>query len=488
MRENKNYKFRALILNPLTLIIYGITSYYIYSLLKYGGVRSKLPVILIGTTILFVWFLWCIHSYRKENKVYGSSNYFKTWYFTALFILLLTTTIVGINVYKSGVPFKGRLSWFIHDLKNKKEIAFIHNNIYDDGLEGLFKDIGKRVNLPEELYLANKLQLEFDKDGEINSIYTYLYGKDDKGETRSFLISYNRDKSRNLVVYLNGHVNDDYNEEMELQPAIDLMNWISLKERVDRWDEEKYGVLYAGVRDWGYNTDGIIYINMNMDTGKIETKKAENPENEILGYTLSVYIPGKEDTVTPARYIHSGLRVVDEKKDQQAKQWDIGYSYKDGEDTYFLNENLGYKLSVVDAALGSRFYALLQTKDGGNTWSTINPDPFLNRTGVSSGITFINEELGFIGLSHSGGSYGELYRTSNGGISFARVSIQEVEVLVNGLEAYNPFDFPEMPYQENGKLFLLVGQGQDGDYNGGIRSVYETKDDGKTWEYVKEVD
>ena len=487
MKKNKNYKFGALTLNPLILIINGINCYYIYSLLKYGGVRRKLPVILTSTTILVIWFLWCIYRYRKQNKIYDNANYFKIWYFIALFILLSTTVIAGINIYKSGIPFNGKLSWFIHDLKNKREIAFIHNNIYDDGLEGLFKDIGKKANLPEELYISNRFQLEFDKNGEINNIYTYLYGRDHKEETRSFLISYNRDKSEDVTVYLNGYVNEDYNEEMKMQPFIDLMQWVSLKETVDRWDEEQYGILYAGVRNWGYNTDGIIYVKKNIDTGQVETWKTETPKDEILGYTLSVYVPSKEDIITPVRYIHHGFRVLSGKEDEQARQWNIGYSYKDGEETYFLNKNRGYQLSIVDAALGSRFYVLLHTKDSGHTWETINSDPFLNNTGVSSGITFINEELGFIGLSHSGGKYAELYRTEDGGISFKEVSIQEVEVLLNELETYNPFDFPEMPYQEDGKLFLLVGQGQDGDYNGGIKAMYESKDDGKTWEYIKEV-
>lgn len=138
---------------------------------------------------------------------------------------------------------------------------------------------------------------------------------------------------------------------------------------------------------------------------------------------------------------------------------------------------------MVDAALGSRFYALFQTQDGGETWQTMNPDPFLNNTGVSSGITFINEELGFIGLSHSGGDYGELYRTEDGGISFEKVMLPEIEVELNDQETYTPFDFPEMPYEEDGRLILLVGQGQDGDYNSGIKAIYESTDNGRTFIY-----
>src|SRR5699024_11124376 len=114
--------------------------------------------------------------------------------------------------------------------------------------------------------------------------------------------------------------------------------------------------------------------------------------------------------------------------EEEEIKWEIGYNYNEGDETFFLNENLGYQPGVVDAALGSRFYSLFLTNDGGKTWDTLNPDPFLSNLGVSSGITFINESLGFIGLSHSGGSYGELYRTEDGGVSFELVSIPEIEI------------------------------------------------------------
>ncbi|EEM38701.1 hypothetical protein bthur0004_53640 [Bacillus thuringiensis serovar sotto str. T04001] len=34
---------------------------------------------------------------------------------------------------------------------------------------------------------------------------------------------------------------------------------------------------------------------------------------------------------------------------------------------------------------------------------------------------------------------------------------------------------------------MLVGQGADGDYNGNSSILYQSKDQGETWEYVKEV-
>ena len=146
-----------------------------------------------------------------------------------------------------------------------------------------------------------------------------------------------------------------------------------------------------------------------------------------------------------------------------------------------------YALGVVGAALGSRSYALYESNDSGKTWDIINNDPFGGRLGGATGITFIDTKLGFIALSHSGGSYGELYRTDDGGASYKEVSFPEVKVKLNEKETYNPFVLPEMPYREGNELKVLVGQGSNGDYNGVCKALYESKDEGKTWKYVKEV-
>ena len=49
---------------------------------------------------------------------------------------------------------------------------------------------------------------------------------------------------------------------------------------------------------------------------------------------------------------------------------------------------------------------------------------------------------------------------------------------------------PEKVYEKDGKLYMEVGQGADGDYYGDegyCNGLYESSDDGKTWKYVGEV-
>ncbi|MCR1898848.1 hypothetical protein NSA47_07600 [Irregularibacter muris] len=500
--KKKNILFWAKALNPVILLIYGIACFYLVSLAQYGGVKRRVPVILGCVLFLFLWFFWCIYNRIKQSRLEKAQGDHtlpigddpiaedrikrnKIWLIMACVIFLTTSLFTGINLYKSGTAFQGKLSWFIHDLKNKREIKFVHNNLYEDHLEGIFQDIEKKVSLPEELYVSSDFTLKFKKDGKITSFDTYLYGKDKKGKTQSFLLSYNEKKSDKITLYLRGYVKDEFDEKQKLQPLKDMVKRISIKEKISPWNEETYGLLYRGLRSWGYNHEGIYYVN-----GEGNITPAEPPQEEIIGYTLSIYAPGKEDVLTPLRFIDTsaeGLSFSKEKSKEEKPSWDVGYHYNEGEETFFLDENLGYQLSIVDAALGSRFYALLKTQDGGTTWDTINPDPYLGDTGVSAGITFIDEDLGFIALSHSGGDNGELYRTEDGGTSYKKVSIPSIEVPLTEEKKYNPFDYPEMPYEENGILYLLIGQGQDGDYNGGIKALYQSKDDGKTWEYVEEI-
>ena len=106
--------------------------------------------------------------------------------------------------------------------------------------------------------------------------------------------------------------------------------------------------------------------------------------------------------------------------------------------------------------------------------------------GGASGITFINEKLGFLVLSHSGGSHADLYRTEDRGSSYKKVDFPAVKIPLKDGKTYNPFDFPGMPYDENGTLNTMVGQGSDGDYNKNCEALYRSKDQGITWEYVKE--
>ncbi|HBC99778.1 MAG TPA: hypothetical protein DC053_11200, partial [Lachnoclostridium sp.] len=141
-----------------------------------------------------------------------------------------------------------------------------------------------------------------------------------------------------------------------------------------------------------------------------------------------------------------------------------------------------FRLNVVDAALGSRYYALEYSDDGGKSWLVENQDPFLGRAGVAAGITFINDKLGFFCLSHNGGDEAELFRTDDGGKTTEPVQLP-YSVMEKEPNQDSPFDFPQMPYEEDGILKMVIGQGADG----AQEVLYQSEDGGISWEFVKEI-
>ncbi|WP_455363048.1 hypothetical protein [Vagococcus elongatus] len=95
----------------------------------------------------------------------------------------------------------------------------------------------------------------------------------------------------------------------------------------------------------------------------------------MTGFEVSVHIPAKNE-ITPVRYIMEPEFISQETTNEQrvkvqeneaklAERWTTDIS--NGTVNFFLkdNHNFGWQLEVVDAALGTRYYQLNQTRDGG---------------------------------------------------------------------------------------------------------------------------
>lgn len=494
MKKYKQITKRGLFLSILSylvfILVYWISFYELYTLCRFGRYKNNITI-LFGCMLFFLaWIITLIvKRVKKSETELQQSEYYNEIYShykaiskcIAIIIIVLITGFYGVKIYHSAINYNGKLSWFISDLKNRKTVKLEHDNIYENGLEGVITDINKKVHMPEKLYVSDSFRLNFDSNGKITSFDTFLYGKNAKGELESYLISYSSSKSENIVIYLNGHVNANYSDDKLFEPLIKTMKVIPLKKTVSSWNEKQYGILYYGKRNYGYNSSGIVYIDSNGNTNS-DVKIS----SEIIGYTVSVFVPGKENKYTPVRYnLTDGLDNI--KKSETSKEKSTKQLSNAAEE-FYLSKLIGYRLEVTGAAAGSRAYSLNGTLDGGATWKVINEDPFLGRTGTAAGITFLNNKLGFLCLSHSGGNNGQLYRTDDGGVSFKIVSFPAIEAALTSGGTYNPFDLPEMPYEKDGELYVLVGQGADGDYNGGCKALYQSKDGGKTWQYIKEVD
>jgi len=145
-----------------------------------------------------------------------------------------------------------------------------------------------------------------------------------------------------------------------------------------------------------------------------------------------------------------------------------------------------YRFVVLDAAAGSRMYGIIKSEDGGESWRMWSNMPFGEDLGGGIDAVFLDENLGFATLSHNGGDEADLYVTVDGGVSYTMAVMESYTVTLDDGYTYTPYDFPQMPYEEDGAIYVLCGQGADGDYDGGDRKLarYKSEDGGYTFSLV----
>lgn len=133
------------------------------------------------------------------------------------------------------------------------------------------------------------------------------------------------------------------------------------------------------------------------------------------------------------------------------------FNAEDGDMYYFINDITGYRLNVVDAACGSRFYNFEKTKDGGTTWTEVNGDPFDQNMGVAEGLLFFTNDFGFAGLTYASEDFSMLYVTKDGGETFERLELPLDTVTELPSEAaelgftIEDYDYHTMPQIVDGK-------------------------------------
>lgn len=544
MQKTKFQLFMSMLTNPVLLLIHILFWKELYELCMYGGTARRLPILGVCGVFFLVWFILFLvraHGLPGKRRVQDSELWpaderdtkqtlLLYWKIAAVVTLLGFTIYYARGIAHSATGYNGKLAWYLDDLRRRKEIELVHDNIYEDGLGGIFEDLREELDLPgeDELFVAGSFRLEFAVDGEIEIIEASLSGKREDNSTGTWMLSYDRARSGKMTVYCD-HVTGETDETRELrrmEPLFEVMERIDLEKETADWragGEKKFGILYYGIRSWDPGEQGICFVDSagnTMSDAELAGRTGRQLEH-VVNYTVSLYLPGAEEgsfvgdqVYVPKRFVpvsdmsRAGADNVRAESlwrkahPEEAKEQDlasgnvtsgnvgtnVSTQLDNGNIVYFLDEKTGYELEVVDAALGSRFYALNKTTDGGRTWSRLNPDPYQNGTGAAAEMRFTDEKLGFISLSHSGGMEAELFRTEDGGLTFSAVTFPEIQVSLGDDGTYNPFDFPGMPWEEDGKLFVEVGQGQDGDYDGGAKALYESEDRGITWNYVEETE
>ncbi len=448
---------------------------------------------------------------KNIRKKYQLKNWLKAG------MILLLVCLGGLYFFKTSERFQ----------KNDEvKVTLKHDNFFDDSVAGILEDLDNEIGLPKKIYLVNHFNVTFYATGEIAAIDTFFYGEDENGETRTYLVDYNRKKSSKMTVYINNYAETDYEEDMCLTPLFELLGNIKVKEQVDSWAEETkshtFGISYSGKRAFT-SADSLQVINAeNTDTNGNSILSKVEYGGEVTGFAVTFSTGGEENTgeiityIINPKYISAAVLAQQNRREQidEAKNgagndttdntgnadpnavagddeeesgdgtpWTE--NREDGSVYFFLDSNTGYRLLVADAAAGSRFYELEMTKDGGQSWNQQNADPFDGNIGVAEGIEFYNENLGVIGLAGASGDYSTLYLTQDGGKTFSMIelSMDEVTELPDTAAEYgfsiSDYDYCKMPQQKDGKLIIKVisAMGE----NDGI--LFESIDSGNTWNY-----
>lgn len=155
---------------------------------------------------------------------------------------------------------------------------------------------------------------------------------------------------------------------------------------------------------------------------------------------------------------------VDQQKEEGSQEQIDFYMSLEPECSFLREDGMELRLVPVDRACGSSYYVLIGVENG--ECSFVNPDPFLGSGGQALFIYFVDNEVGYLAKSYSGGSLGELFVTEDGGKSFQNVNIEEPQVKLSDHTSYCPFVMPEEIYQQDNEIYLVMGQGPDGDYHG----------------------
>lgn len=165
----------------------------------------------------------------------------------------------------------------------------------------------------------------------------------------------------------------------------------------------------------------------------------------------------------------------------RGKRWERSVIYDGGYcANTFLSKTAGYCYVsfAVDRTGGSDYYGSFRTFDF-ETWDSV-PLPqelYSNATCVF----WKDDSVGYYG---SGDCY---YLTRDGGESYEQRALPQNEEIVARL-GYNPYDALEGMYQENGVVYMVIGQGDDGDYaeNGKLFRALYRSEDGIHFSFVEE--
>lgn len=347
------------------------------------------------------------------------------------------------------------------------------------------------------LFRYQKELLPFTADSKVNSRWLEedacaLYGTDADGNPAAYLATYGS-RSMDDIAYVDplstmhgiweGTDADGQTWTLSVggQDAVKDA-WVRLSGKtVTSWygepECERYGTIGMILKD-GTQADYFVVLNKDcvwgdsglIGSGSMTICKADLDEEPII-LSRQEDVDGDRDWSNAGGVEDIGQATWAENPDSSfdaAFGVDAGWLHSESEaEASVEGTKIRYQMIVEDAALGSRFYGLIKSTDGGAHWQVVSSDPFGGQMGGSVEFTFLDEMFGFATLSHNGGDAAVLYVTEDGGKHYEQVEFAHKTYTDSIGNIVAPYDYPKMPYEKDGVIYVLCGQGADGDYDGG---------------------
>ncbi len=211
--------------------------------------------------------------------------------------------------------------------------------------------------------------------------------------------------------------------------------------------------------------DGDTMIEVPGDFASIENNEA---------FPEGTYQISQEKTIFYYTMEENGYFLY---SDDAGKNWNTVCFPKEGniKDLQFIDKENGFFLTIKDVAMTEAKGAIYRTTDGGKTWEEMGTgieDVFK----MDSQIRFFTNALGYLTMPYNGGNACDLYMTIDGGKTFTKVQVNYVPLPDTNLDWTDIYDTYYLPTKQGNTYYLKIGQGLDGDYNGGNSKEYFSND------------
>ena len=273
----------------------------------------------------------------------------------------------------------------------------------------------------------------------------------------------------------------------------DKMSPVQYQIKVDHTLRDPHTIQYAMAdeKETYVFHDSKLYVTYDKGTTLLEVPV---PYKDIAGTNNALYnelLPAHGYIVTKAFtaficYDDDGSYLLYSK--DAGKNWNksriLPTSYR-GETLYLSKtENSCYITIATDRSLGHEYYSTYKSTDL-KTWSYLDGEAFQEKKNVS----FVSDGTAYIGAGTDQNQNPLVYYTNDDGKTYTTLTLPayETEYVNNKIK---PFILMEYAYRKKGKTYMVVGQGNDGDYmrnNIRYKGLYES-DDGITFRFKKEID